>query len=162
MRAIFFFLIALLTASPAAALSCLPPDAVRLYERARDSDLSYWIVQGRLRPLETVREPEPDSLRPASDPPSADTRAQVLGRVLIGDGSFHPFARNITVRLTCLSEWCGSFPADGTEIIAAIEVTDRDPRLTIGPCGGDYVEFSEDGLERLLECHRSGNCALAE
>ena len=162
MKIVTTSLIALLAASPVAALSCLPPDAVQLYERARDSDVSYWIVQGRLRPLEPVNAPEPNVLSPASNPPFADTRTQVLGRVLIGDGSFHPFARNITVRLTCISEWCGGFPEDGTEIIAAIEVTDREPRLTISACGGDYVDFSQDGLDRLLACHLSGNCVGAE
>lgn len=162
MRILIASVVALLIASPASALSCLRPDAVQLYERARDANVSYWIVHGRLRPLETVREPEPNILQPASDPPSEDTRTQVLGRVLIGDGSFHPFARNITVRLTCVSEWCGSFPEDGTEIIAAVEVTDREPLLTIGPCGGNYVEFTEDGMDRLLECHRSGNCVWAK
>lgn len=150
----------LLGASPALALSCLPPDAVRLYEAARDSKGDYWIALGRVRAMETVNLPQP-GLRPSENGETfADTKAQFLGRVLVGDRIFHPFARRVTLRLTCVSTWCAGDPGD-RQIIAAIEVADGGLVLSIGPCGENAVPWTEDGMERLLTCHADGDCVAA-
>ena len=149
-----------LLAGPAAALSCLPPDAVELYTQARDAESDYWVVRGRIRLKEPLNRPEPLQGGGLEPGPHADTRIQVLGRVLIGDGSFHPFARNVTLRLTCLSVWCGDLPVE-EDLILALEVTNDQPVLSIDPCRGTAVPYDEDGMERLLACHTTGDCVTA-
>ena len=150
----------LLGAGPALALSCLQPDAVRLYEAARDSESDYWIAVGRIRAMEEVNVPE-SGLRPPQDEEShADTKVQFLGRVLVGDRIFHPFARRVTLRLTCVSAWCAGDPGDA-QVIAAIEVAERGLVLSIGPCSETAVPHTEDGMERLLACHADGECVHA-
>ena len=46
----------------AAALSCLRPDAVTLYEQARDSEDAYYIVRGELQITGPVDEPDPETV----------------------------------------------------------------------------------------------------
>ena len=153
-------LLFLMVAEAAFALSCMRPDAVRLYENARDSEDTYWIAQGRLRLKERLNVPTPpEPNRLTTESHFADTRAQFLGRVLIEDGSFHPFARNITLRLSCLSVWCASAPPDES-MIAAIRVDGDALVLDVDPCNSFAVQMDEDGLNRLVACHKGGECVV--
>ena len=88
MKAILAALLSLFLAGPVAALSCLPPDAVDLYERARDADERFWILQGRLRLLERLNTPEP-SITNDLDAPA--TRSALLALSRIEGGSDNPF-----------------------------------------------------------------------
>lgn len=144
-------------ATPAFALSCMPPDAVQLYEAARDSDDTYVAVRGRIDLSEPAQTPEPDTEMPAI------TKAVMSGYALTSHGFGALFHRKIEIRATCLGPWCGSADGFGGEQIAMLRV-DRNNIYTLmaGPCGGQALDWSKDGERRLLECHRTGNCSAAE
>ncbi len=138
--------------SPALALSCLQPDAVRLYEMARDAEEEFYFVKGRVDLIGPVREPVPNTDTPAL------TRARISGTALNSHGFGTAFEQDITIEASCLSVWCGS-PEDPTgELFAALEIKDQGLTLRVGPCGGDVVQWDRDGERRLLECHRTGLC----
>ena len=154
------FLLAALTlalASPAFALSCMPPDAVQLYEAARDSDDTYVVVRGRIDLSEPAKAPEPETEIPAI------TQAVMSGYALTQHGFGALFHRKIEIRATCLGPWCGSADGFKREQIAMLRVDGNDVyTLMAGPCGGRSMEWTKDGERRLLECHRTGNCVVAE
>ena len=147
----------LLLATPAIALSCMRPDAVQLYEAARDSDDTYVVVRGRIDLSEPAQAPEPETEMPAI------TKAVMSGYALTTHGFGALFHRKIEIRATCLGPWCGSADGFVREQIAMLRVDNNDVyTLMAGPCGGQAIEWSKDGESRLLECHRTGNCVAAE
>ena len=144
-------------ATPAGALSCLPPDALRLYTQAAESEELFAIVTGRLmpeRPIEVPVIPQ-DGSPPASK--EATTRVRMSGLSLGVEEFSAPFDMDIDVRVTCLSIWCGS-PVTDREILAALRLTDGVPELEVGPCGGNAMPLEQADLDALLGCHRSGDC----
>jgi hypothetical protein len=150
----FVIIVALITAgSPALALSCLRPDAVRLYELARDSEEVYYFVKGRIDLTEPVKEPDPNSDAPAL------TRAHISGTALNSHGFGTSFEQDITIVANCLSVWCGSAADLTGELFAALQIVDEELTLRVGPCGGDVVQWDQNAERRLLECHRTGICA---
>lgn len=145
-----------LVATNADALSCLRPDAVRLFEMVRDAEESYYLVKGRISLLETANAPDPESGK------AALTRARVSGHALGQSGFATPFEQEITLQTTCLGIWCGS-AEDGTgELIMGLELTATGPVLNVGPCGGDQVTWDPSGEDRLLACYRNGVCKSAD
>lgn len=149
-------LLLLVFSGPAEALSCLRPDAVRLYEAARDSADPYWIVKGRVDFREPPAAPDPDLGEPAA------TRARLSGMALTTHAFGAPFDRDIVVELTCAGPWCADTENLGRELVVALKVTDAGPVLEIGPCRENVVEWSRDAERRLLACHRGGPCALPQ
>ncbi len=146
--------LALLATGPAHALSCLPPDAVRLFEQAREAEEDYVIVKGRLMFLETPSTPPRGSKLPAL------TKARIDGHGLNNAGFTSPFSRRVTVSASCFAHWCGSLDDVSEPSIFAIQVTSTELTLDIGPCGGDRVTWSPSGEERLLRCYQSGDCQI--
>lgn len=152
--------LALLTIGGAAnALSCMRPDAARLYAQARDSDEVFAIVTGRLHPERPISVPQvaEDGAFPKDQ--NAVTRVRMTGLVLGVEDFDQAFDREIDVRVTCMSIWCGD-PKTDRDIIAALRLGGEVPELEIGPCGGMAMVASEDQILRLLECHRFGNCTI--
>lgn len=145
-----------LTATNANALSCLRPDAVRLFEMVRDAEASYYVVKGRVSLLEAANAPDPETEKPAM------TRARVTGRALGAGGFATPFEQDITIAATCLSIWCGSAENLKDDLIMGLELTDTGPVLNIGPCGGDQVTWDQSGEDRLLACHQGGICTAED
>ena len=148
-------------AGPATALSCLRPDAVRLYEQARDSEDLYVAVRGRIDLLETANAPVPDSNAPAI------TEATLSGVALTTHGFGAEFNREVQISATCGGPWCGSAEAFDGEIIAFLKVDkslgESDSyTLAAGPCGGSAIAWSKDAERRLLACHRDNTCIVAE
>lgn len=153
---------ALLLAGPVHALSCLPPDPVALYRNAVESEQAYWIVRGRIMPLGPVALPEPGDVGSGTDVSEARTSARLTGLGMQLDGSFRPFAREVVLTLTCLGPWCAGPPDEKQEYFVAVEA-DRDaPVVRVGPCYGDLVPYSEDGLARLLACVRGEECRAGD
>lgn len=148
--------LALIAAEPAHALSCLRPDAVRLFEKTRDAEARYFIVKGRITFL------EPPNTPPRGSKLAALTRARIDGVALNRAGFTTPFSRDVTISATCLGPWCGSLEDLAGTAIIAIRLSDEDLVLDIGPCGGDQVSWSQSGEDRLLDCYLGGNCRVPE
>lgn len=143
--------LALLAAAPANALSCLRPDAVRLFEQARDAEETYYIVKGRISLLEEANLP--------TDPKvPTRTRARIEGSALAAETFGAPFSREVALETTCASIWCGQLDGLAGELIMAIETEGDALSLRIGPCGGDQVPWDQNGEDRLLACYRDGDC----
>lgn len=146
------FILFLIFVKPAYALSCLPPDAVRLLQFAQESPDPYVLVKGRISG--PVNLPEAGTREPAR------STVRVEGKGLNRNGFSASIAREITLELTCLSVWCAT-PPEGEQIMA-LKVEGDARTLEIGPCGGNAVAWTEDGESRLLECYQNGNCQLPD
>lgn len=143
-----------LLAGPANALSCLPPDPVRLFQFAKDSADSYVIVMGRILAGEI------DLPNEGSKVPTRST-VRVEGMGLSRTGFDTPIERDVTLELSCLSVWCASPPAEGV-LIMALKVEGDGRVLAIDPCGGNAVPWTEDGETRLLACQMGGECNVED
>ena len=111
-------LLALLAGAPAHALSCLPPDALRLYDNADQSEDFYAIVTGRLQPDGDITIPEVDVSNQKNA--EATTRVRMSGKVLGSTDFAQEFEREIDVTITCLSNgWFGE-GLDAFRISAAV------------------------------------------
>ncbi|MCG6882249.1 MAG: hypothetical protein LJE62_00680 [Silicimonas sp.] len=145
-----------LSATGAGALSCLRPDAVQLFQAARDAKEGFYVVKGRITLLEPVNAPDPDRGG------IARTRARLTGLALGQGGFLAPFDREIALDAACLGPWCGSAEGLNEDMIVAVEVTDTGPVLSIGPCRERLVAWDADGEDRVLACYRSGICQPAD
>ncbi len=153
MRTVLLAIALTAIAGPALSLSCMRPDAVRLYDQARDSEDLYVAVRGRINLTEPANAPLPDSDTPAI------TQATLSGVVLTTHGFGAKFDREIEIAATCLGPWCGSAEEFEGELLAVLKVgEDNTYTLAAGPCGGGAVVWSKDGERRLLACHRDGEC----
>jgi hypothetical protein len=149
----------LVLAFPAHALSCLPPDAVRLYMQAAESEAPFTIFRGRIDSARPIAVPEVPGDSATPETRDAVTRVRLTGR-LLGEKDFtQPFSGEVDIRVTCLSVWCGT-PVTDREILAALRMTEDIPVLEIGPCGGDSMPAEQADIEALLACHRTGECDL--
>ena len=148
-------LVLALAAGPAQALSCLRPDAVTLYETARDADEGYLVVRGRIDLQEPFRAPLPDTDE------RTRTAARLTGQSLTSHGFGVTFQRPIVIEAQCLGPWCAGPEGLKGEVIAALRVDDDALVLRLGPCGGDVVAWDKPGERRLVDCHRSGRCLPA-
>lgn len=145
-------------ADPALALSCMRPDAVRMFEYARDSVDIYYVIRGRVTPVRAYKVPEVDFDAPASDRDVfTETPVQISGVGLSARGFSVPVEISAIVRLSCLSVWCAGPPADG-ELLMIVEKSGNDLVLEIGPCGGTAIPWDRASEERLLQCHLSDTC----
>lgn len=148
--------LALLAAEPAHSLSCLRPDAVRVFEKARDAVARFYIVKGRITFLEPPNAPPRGSKLPAL------TRARIDGLALNRTGFTTGFSRNVTISATCLGPWCGSLEKLSETSIFAVMVSGSELTLAIGPCGGDRVAWTQSGEDRLMDCYLNGDCRIPE
>lgn len=143
-----------LLAGPAAALSCLPPDPVRLYQFAEQSPDRYVMLKGRIIG-DDIELPRQNSKIPAR------TTVRVEGLGLSATGFDAPADREITLELSCLSVWCAAPPEEG-ELIMALKLEGETRVLAIDPCGGNAIPWSEDGEKRLLDCYLDGTCVIPD
>lgn len=149
--------VAFLAAGPASALSCLRPDAVRLYEDARDSAEVYTIVKGRILADGPILVPVPD--RDGKN--GLVTGVRLRGHILGARGFLDPVEAGIGLRLTCVSVWCAAPPPEDV-LLMALRQTPSGSELSIGPCGGDAVVWTADAEARLLDCHRGIRCEVPD
>ena len=147
-------LLFLTLAGPAQALSCLPPDALRLYTEARDSEDVFSLVIGTIHSDGPINQPH----RPAHGDILALTTVTLKGRSLDNEGFQRPFERDITLSLTCLSVWCAAPPPEGQEVFAALR-HDGDARLLeLSPCPANALPWSGKDEARILNCHLYQRC----
>ncbi len=144
--------LAFIAATPATALSCLRPDAVRLFEQARDAEEAFFIVKGRVSLLEPPNLPVENTETPAQ------THAQIEGLALTPTGFNQPFDHDVIIETICLGPWCASLEGLDDDLIMAVKTEDDRLTLRIGPCGGDQILWDEDGENRILSCYRDGIC----
>ncbi len=153
---LFLTCLTLFAAGPASALSCLRPDAVRLFEYARDAEAAFYIVKGQITLLEAANLPEKGSKSPAT------TRAKIDGVALTTRDFEVPFTRNVSIETSCASIWCGTLDNLDGLLIIALETNGDALTLRVGPCGGDAVRWDEARERRLLDCHLNGVCKPSE
>lgn len=146
----------ILAAGPASALSCMRPDAVRLFEAARDAEEGYYIVKGEVALLEPANVADPQRKTVAT------TRARVTGYALGRTGFRARFERDIQVEASCLASWCGSAEGLDGERLMAIRVDDGALTLPMGPCASFTVNWDQSGEDRLLACYQNGVCEAAD
>jgi hypothetical protein len=150
--------LALLTAAtPALSLSCMRPDAVRMFEYARDSDDVFYVIKGRLTPTSPYAIPKPENDKDTE----ATTLVQISGLGLSRTDFSVPVEIGATVRLSCLSVWCAGPPPEG-ELLMIVKKTGEDLTLELGPCGGTAIPWSVDAENRLLKCHQTKSCKPAQ
>ncbi len=151
-------LLVCLAAQPALALSCLRPDAVRLYEMARDSEAVFVMVRGRAKVSGPAINLVPDNTQDQT----ATTTAVVSGTMLTSHAFGRDFNQEITLEVSCLGPWCGGTDGLDREQFLAIQVRDDGLVLRLGPCGGDVVDWDRDSERRMLACHRGDACDTGE
>lgn len=146
-----------LAAAPAAALTCLPADAVRTYAQARDAEELYVIVHGRLD-FDAAALPRTDWQNQQATPPHTLIPARLNGRALSVGGFDLGFDSAIVLDAQCLGPWCaGAVP--GTDYLAFLERRDSGYVLAIDPCGGmGFPEPTAEMLEAVETCFRGGPC----
>jgi len=137
-------------ASSALALSCVPPDAARLYDMAQKDKAPFYIVRGDIQLLEPPAKIAPGEI--------GRTKARMTGKALSKSGFNANFDRELTIETSCLASWCGSAEGLTGPHIAALQLIGDALTLSIGPCGGDQVRWDQAGEDRLLLCHRAGGC----
>ena len=152
----------ILCAGPAMALSCMRPDAVRMFEYARDSEDIFYVIKGRIDPVSDYDVPTVDSdAQPKMNDAVANTPVRIKGVGLGRKGFSVPVDVAATVQLSCLSVWCSGPPPDG-ELLMIVKKETNALTFQIGPCGGTAIPWSKDAEDRLLQCHLSNNCEPAD
>ncbi len=145
-----------LAATPVSALSCLPPDPVRMYETARDADQTFVIFKGHSVGTAQIRLP-PRNLPDAR----AVSRIRIEGASLGPTGFSEPVSAQVSLVLECANIWCADAPDFSGEFLAAVQATSQGPVIALSPCANNVLPATEDGVARLLACHETGDCRAA-
>lgn len=147
---------AVLAATPAAALSCLPWGAADAYLAAAGSSSVYNVIAGELRFDETLL-PRSHSENPEDMPELSRIPAQLSGKLLEGKH----FSRRVSVpavlEVECLGPWCAGLQS-GADYLLFAEQRGGELVVSIGACGGYAFGDSPEVRRTVLECHRGGSC----
>ena len=149
--------LSVLTATEAAALSCLPADPIRDFREAQAAPESYHVLHGRLS-FDPSLMPHGMSDDPGVAPNPVD--AQFEGFALGPEGFTTPVEAEVTLQSTCAGPYCGTF-GPGEALLFA-QITEAGYRVEIGPCGGGaFDQVSEEVLDQFAACLRDGSCGPA-
>lgn len=161
MRLIHAFLAVIwCVATPAVALTCLPPDVVRAYHYAAEAEGAYIVVHGRLV-FDEKRLPQVDWDRQQDTPPDTLIPARLTGHALSLEGFKTRFSRRITINAQCFGPWCAG-AVSGAESLTLLERTESGYVLRLDPCGGmGFAEPSQGNLEQVVQCLRGKACEPA-
>ena len=146
-------------ASQAHALSCMQPQIERSFNWWVEAEETYYIGVGSLEPNEALPKVSADFgfSDPNADRGPFTAQYTFSGRLLDG-GQGVPFTAPITVTVSCLASWCGSFPQAGTSGLMALRgVGIQNLTLERGACPGSI--FPADTEATVSECIRNGRCA---
>ncbi len=147
-------------ASPAMALSCLPPDVTRTYNEAAEAKEAYIIVYGRLN-FDETRLPKVDREKLEQTPHNTLIPAQLVGNSLVGAGFEQAFDQSITLNAQCFGPWCAGARSD-TPFLAFLERTEDGYLLKLDPCGGfGFANPSLEMLEQVSQCFKDKACEPA-
>lgn len=155
MRILAFFL-ALCAPMPALALSCLAPSVERSYAQFAAAEENYVVIHGRLK-LDMSELPKgmTGDTRP---PRMTRVPASLRGKSLNKSGFVVPFEREVTLEVTCLSQWCGHVQAD-EDVIAFVRKDVEGYALRITPCGGSaFGAPTPEMLAQVTQCMTSQTC----
>jgi len=147
-----------LTATQAFALSCAQPQIERSFDSWVDAEETYYIGVGTLEPIGTVPKTsngfDPSGGIGGKEPITA--QYMFSGRLLDGAAGVL-FEHPITVRVTCVASWCGSFPKIGAKGLMALRgVGIRNLTLDMHACPGSI--FPAETEATVSECMRVGKC----
>ncbi len=156
-RTVSIALATLTLASPAAALSCLPHDIARTYQRIDAAPESYIAVHGTLD-FDASQLPEVDMANQHAKPPETLIPARLSGEALGQIGFTRPFAGPVTLRALCFGPWCAQPPAGGN-VLAFLQQSEDGFTLTVDPCGGDaFFAPAPELLDKVHRCFTGGTC----
>ncbi|WP_324753771.1 hypothetical protein [Roseovarius sp. Pro17] len=156
-RTVSIALATLTLASPAAALSCLPHDLARTYQRIHAAPESYIAVYGTLD-FDASQLPEVDMANQQATPPETRIPARFSGEALGQIGFTRPFAGPVTLRALCFGPWCAQPPAGGN-VLAFVQQGEDGYSLTVDPCGGDaFFAPAPELLDKVHRCFTGDAC----
>ncbi len=153
--------LACLSAGPAAALSCMPPDIVRSYEYALKQDEIYFLLKGKIELVKDQEMPDHRGHMSQGDPDEAllePVYGSFTGEIF-NKGEFVPFDQTLEVRLNCIGPWCGQYP-DEEEALYFVTAAESNLwfMLEMPACGGTRFPISE--AERFIS-HLKSTGALS-
>ena len=143
-----------------AALTCLPPDAARLYQIAAEAEAAYLPVYGQFDAdqLAALRIRGTGGYDEDATAFEDYPGLRFHGRALTASGFTHPFDSAVTLRLTCLGPWCTGKPVPGP-MLAFFEVVSGNHILDLNVCGGmGFVGATPDDVEAVETCHTGSPC----
>ncbi|WP_458791882.1 hypothetical protein [Yoonia sp. MH D7] len=157
MKRIVSAAISILFAGQAAALSCLPPDAVQTFNTLSADEANYFVLYGALD-FDTEKQPQGVVNEPRNPDP---VPARFTGKGLTETGFDNDFIRDVTLQPLCAGPWCGSAAAQVPSLIFA-KVAGDNIIIEVSPCGGTiFPEPSPATLENMTAC-MAGTCVSAE
>lgn len=148
-----------MSASPAAALSCLPWGPADAYLHAAQSDSVYNVIAGELRFDESLL-PQSHSDDPNDTPPLTRIPALLSGKML--EGKYFSGRVNVpaVLEVECLGPWCGGMMS-GADYVLFAEQRGQELMVRAAACGGFVFADTPDVRRQVLECHRGGACEPA-
>ncbi|MEX1234107.1 MAG: hypothetical protein WEB56_03870 [Roseovarius sp.] len=150
-------LLGLAVAGPATALSCLPHDLARTFERVNSAPETYFALHGTLE-FDASLLPEVDMADQQAAPPETRIPARISGEALGRIGFNRPFEGPVTLISKCFGPWCAQPPAGG-DVLAFVRQDAEGLTLTVNPCGGDAFFAPEpDMLDKAHRCFTGGAC----
>lgn len=161
MRAALLSVMGLALASPATALSCLPHDLARTFERVDAASETYFAVHGTLD-FDASLLPEVDMANQQSTPDETRIPARISGEALGRVGFNRPLEGPVTLIVKCFGPWCAQPPADGP-VLAFLRQDADGVSLTVDPCGGDaFFDPAPEMLDKAHRCFTGGDCTPKE
>lgn len=135
---------AMLIASPAVALSCMPPSFDHSFDQARDAKETYGILAGSIDVNEAkVKQASKDGTTPYS------VMGMFTGAAVYSEGLSEEFQREITVEVKCYGPWCGN-AQDIEDVIFFAKLGPAGSLMVEdNPCGGTF--FDADEADRAME-----------
>ncbi len=144
---------------PAFALSCIPPDPARDFDRAASDENQWVVVHGKLT-FDKRLLPNRDG--PSNDAaPTTDIPAYFKGQSLTRDGFTNRFETPITLTARCFGPWCGG-AVTNTDYLAFMQKDGDSYTMTVDPCGSNsYPKPSQEVLDRIQAC-MNGDCPVVD
>lgn len=140
-----------LSASPVFALSCIQPDAARMFTQAAESDKSFVILHGT---FDFAARPEVTTDNPRAE----NYLTKFKGLLLTGNGFTDSVEAPVTVNTTCVASWCGKMSPD-KPYLAFVEQVGRQLTLNVGPCPDSALQKPTDAmLKQIVACAKGDDC----
>ncbi|KAA9006139.1 hypothetical protein [Histidinibacterium aquaticum] len=147
---------ALVSATEAAALSCLVPDPARRFAEAQASETEYAVLNGTFT-FDQSRMPEAmlGEAPPAAPEP---VQARFSGNVLTPEGFTQGYEGTVSLIPSCAGPWCGTLESPA-QALSFVEVTDEGLTLRIDACRTDvFTDPSRETLVRIVSCMQGAGC----
>ena len=155
MRKIILSILLTSLAGQAAALSCMRPDPIALFNEIAEQETPYFVLWGTLDFDETLL---PESFDNDRIGDTAPIPAQFSGLGLTGGGFVGPYDVPAQLQIQCFGPWCGG-AADGMEAIFFVPASDSTITIYADPCGGRvFPDPAQDVLIMLESCMSGGTC----